>query len=473
MRLQSPNTKQIPLGMVGGTNFGRYPKISTEQTFNMIVSDGFLVSYAGYENVVSISPNGVGRGIYASSRLGKMIAVIDNGIYTVDDQLVFDRVGDLDTYAGDVSIAENNGSQIAICDKSAIYIYDYAGSGSFQKVTTDFIPAYVAFQNGYFIAAEAGQPKWRLSDLNNGLSWPAGASNVGEFETDADNVLAAFPIPGKGNLLFVMGSLVTEPWFDIGTSLFPYQKNTQSNIAYGALNSATIDWNEKFVVWLGINRKSGPAILLSEGGDVKQISNEGFNYRFSRLNKPQNCTAFLFKQDGHLIYQMTFYDPSDNLSLAYDFETNLFFTLTDEYMNYHIARRVVFFNNTYYFVSFRDGNIYEFSTKYNTLDGVEMPCIRIPKNLRFPDSSRFVVNNITFLMEQGESANEQRIDLSLSIDGGESFSSYGDIVANPLGKRQNRVDFWQLGAANDFVPQFRFQGKTRHVIGEGEVSVYQ
>ena len=69
----------------------------------------------------------------------------------------------------------------------------------------------------------------------------------------------------------------------------------------------------------------------------------------ANLSNAGNCTGFLFRQDGHMIYQFTF--PDDNISYAYDFNTGLFFNVSDEKLNYHIARQVVLFNNDYYFVS--------------------------------------------------------------------------------------------------------------------------
>ena len=40
---------EVPLGMVGGNTYGRYNKISSAQTWNMMISDGFLVDYAGFQ----------------------------------------------------------------------------------------------------------------------------------------------------------------------------------------------------------------------------------------------------------------------------------------------------------------------------------------------------------------------------------------------------------------------------------------
>ncbi len=55
MKGRSQTFTQMPLDIVGSTKFGRYPKISVEQTWNMIISDGFLVPFAGYLKVAELS----------------------------------------------------------------------------------------------------------------------------------------------------------------------------------------------------------------------------------------------------------------------------------------------------------------------------------------------------------------------------------------------------------------------------------
>jgi hypothetical protein len=471
MRIPPPTDKVLPLKITGSNIYGRYPMISIEQTFNMIMSDDWLVPYAGYKTVAAIANTGEGRGIYASNNLKVMIAVINNNVYTVNSNLAYQQVGSLDTFSGDVFIAENNASQIAICDKSAIYIYAPKASTKFQKIALDFLPGYVTFQNGYFIAPDSRQAQWRLSDFNDGTTWPAGSSNVGTFETKPNIPVAAIPFPSKGNLLFVFGATVVEPWFDTGQQLFPYQKNTFQNSDYGTENAATIAAGDNFIIWLATNEKMGPVIMISDSGEPQKISTDGIDFKLAQLKNPKNAYGFLFRQDGHLIYQLTF--PQDNWSLLYDLNTKSFFTPTDENMNYHIAKRVVFFNNSYYFVSFRDGNLYELSTRYTDYDGAEIPRVRACNTLRMPDNSRFIINNLTFQIEQGEYQALQALDFSFSKDNGNSFSSYERIDLSQTGFRQQRVNFWNKGMALNFTPQFRFYGKGRFVVTDGSMGYYQ
>lgn len=463
--------KQIfPLKIVGSTVFGRYPKISIEQTFNMIISDGWLVPYAGHREVLSIDSKGKGRALFNSIPLQKLVLVIDNNVYLVSKQENFEFRASLESFTGDIFMDENDAGQIAICDKKDIYIFDYKNN-LFGKAALDFVPNYITFQNGYFISADATKAQWRLSALNDGLSWPADANHVGSFQSKADIPRAAIRIPGKSNQLFVMGETVTEPWVDVGYRLFPYQKTTAFNIDYGCLNQTTIAASDKFVVWLGVNEKSGPVIVYSAGGPVQQISNDGINFKLAQLERPEDSYGFLFKQDGHLIYQLTF--PFDNLTYIFDFNTEKFFSLSDEKANHHIAKRIAYFNNKYYFIAFNDGNLYEMNSIYTTYDGAEIPRTRITPNIRLPDSSAFIVDRFSFPLEQGNSENLKVIDVSISRDGGKIFGNTSRTDLMELGHRKNKYEIWNLGRANDFVMKFKFWGYDKFVTGNGVVEIHK
>jgi len=139
-------TKQMPIDVVGSTVFGRYPKISCAQTYNMMISDNWLVPFAGYRLAKRNASLGVGRGIYHSAKLNKLIFVVDNQIYTMDENELFTIVGTMDTFTTDVSIAENDANQIAFSDQENIYIYNYVND-TVDKVVVDFVlgDAFISF----------------------------------------------------------------------------------------------------------------------------------------------------------------------------------------------------------------------------------------------------------------------------------------------------------------------------------------
>ncbi len=529
--------KDMPLKMVGGTHFGRYNKISSEQTFNMIISDGWNAPFAGYKMVIPIDPNGEGRAIYSSSLQNSMFAVIDSNFYLIDSFLGDTLIpGALATNAkNNCFISENNAGTILISDGEYLYAYT-ASVGNILTQLTQFKsviknPGYITFQNGRFIVPDTSTNLWYISNVNptsSTISFSATSQFQGALQTKPDTCQAALRFPGKGNLLLVMGHTVTEQWQDIGAQLFPYQRTAYSNIDYGCLNAASIDENEDIACWVAGNEKSGAFIMYTDGNGVKRISNDGIDFKLANLTDPTNVYGYLFRQDGHLIYVATW--PTDDISYAYDFNTSEFSTLSSEKMGAYIAKDVVYFNGNYYFVSTIDGNIYQMGSNLYTYDYgngniSEIPRIRIPPPIRMPDQSRFITGYTGFTIEQGQfdydyrdtrslladqandpittqggqpylvptsgnnyslngsqqyigngfnfRTNVPRIDLCLSKDGGVNFGSNVSINIRPQGKRQNRMMWWRLGASNDLTMQFRFYGLERFVMTDGIAGVYQ
>ena len=314
MITRGQNFKQFPLNIVGSSIFGRYAKINIEKTYNMFISDKFMVPYAGYQiaiKAIEFNSGIEGRASYTSTKFGKLVLVIGSNVYLVQinydqrrQKVIFHqvvRIGSLQTTTGVVYIAENN--------KPSNRIFRWYGILSFmihlvllhfQIVPLNFTPGYLTFHDTYFILAASNDTTylppanntWRLSGQNDGTKWPSTAGNIGLLQTKPDNVQAVVRFPSKGNLIFVMGKIVTEAWYDVGGQLFPYSRSNQFNIDYGCLSPATVAYMDEIVVWLAANEKSGPIIMYSNGGMPKKIYHRWYRLhvlsftkssRFSRI----------------------------------------------------------------------------------------------------------------------------------------------------------------------------------------------
>jgi hypothetical protein len=67
----------------------------------------------------------------------------------------------------------------------------------------------------------------------------------------------------------------------------------------------------------------------------------------------------------------------------------------------------------------------------------------------------------------------QRIDMSLSNDGGYQYESSFPKYLHRTGKRKSIVQWFGLGGiANDMCVQFRFWGRGRFVITDGFAGLY-
>jgi hypothetical protein len=547
MIARGQNFKQVPINIVGSSTFGRYPKISVEKTYNMFMSDNFMVPYSGYKLGLLSSQfanETEGRAIFSSTTFDRLVLVLGKDVYLVNltfsqlnlniETYQIEKIGELQTSTGVVYISENNKPQLLFSDGVTLYVYDPTGPTQlppqpiFKTLTIDFTPGYITFHDTYFISAVPSTNTWRLSGQNDGYTWANDAASVGLLQTKPDFVQAVVRFPSRGNLVFVLGNTVSEPWFDTGAQLFPYQRTNQFNIDYGCLNPATVAYMDEIVVWLAANEKSGPIIVYSNGGDIKKITTDGIDYLFSNLSAPEDSQGFLYRQDGHLIYHINFY--TDNLSLFYDFNTDKFYHASDQNLNFFIGSQVAFFNNQYYMISKTSGNLYIFDTIFTTYQDVdhagnkvtyEIPRIRTTSNIRMPSQEYFIANDVGFTIESGETPYQEQqvitnqtidiisetgnqliteeehpnvffdiiaensnnniitlyttpvVDMSVSYDGGASFSNDFRYELPGLGYRKNRLMWWQLGLVNDLVFQFKFWGIGRFVVTDGVVNIRQ
>jgi len=476
------NTPQtIPIKIVGGSTFARYPKITNEKTVNMMVTSEndikALVDNSGYCKDIDFVP-GEPRALYVSVRLNSLIAVIGNVVYAITPSLDFHEVGLLDSFKGDVYITENLASQIGIVDNLALYIYNYSNNTFVRVDIPDVTPAYIAFLDTYYIVTDSNRNFWQLSNSDDGYTY--NALMIGFLQTAPDELQAVVPL---NRTLWVMGKKVSELWNDnptgynasgIGNPVsFPFQRNNSISINYGVLSVPTICVGFDRLIWLAFNAEAGPTIVYTEGGPVKDLSTDGLDYILKNIIRfPEQSSATLREENGHIIYQLTFFNPMDNLSIQYDFSSELWSHCTDERQNFHIMKELAYFNNQYYFINFdeTDPGLYLLSAQLTTYNGANIPRIRICPPLQYKDK-KFVVKQVELQMEQGESDDERQIDLSLSKDGGERFGNKVRYTMLPVGHRKGQVHFWNLGMANDLRLQFEFLSPGRFVVIDGTAEI--
>ena len=533
--MPTESSEQLPVKVSGSSTFGVWPKISLEKTYNMYISDNWLIGFPGYKKVALDGLPGEGRSIFRSVRGNFFLVVAGSAVYRLSPSLAVEFVGTLATSTGEVFIDENYAHQICLVDGLKAYIYNYTNVGGILTPQTlvdgsigggPIVPNYVAFHASFFLIASAigslNSQQWYVfktdgSD-NNKIIWRATQT----ISTKPDEAIAVRRVPGRSNNVIVFGRSVSE----IHTFINPtesspdiYTKVSSYNIDNGCISVSTIAASEDSVAWLAVNESNSPVIMVTNGAETRQISTDGIDHVMEQIKFPEQSTAFFSRENGHLFYRLTFFNPADNLSLAYDFTNNQFFHVSDENLNYHIARDVIYFNNTSYFVSLKDAAVYETGDKYTTYSYSELntdvgeiiPRIRICNVLRKKDSSTFRCGMFTFWIEQGvndffdagecdgemiteiteqlivsESGftllaedgfcppepNTPRVDMAVSKNGNESFSNFVSRDLQPMAHFRNQIRWHRIGQANELTIQLRFWNFQRMVCTDGIAECY-
>jgi len=466
INLQRGQKTEANLGIVGGTKFSRYPKMTVESTYNMVVSgqdvdQASLVNFLGYEIAIK-QQLGEARALFVSTIDNAMYGVFGNELVKISPQLTSRTVAFLNSTTGSVFISENQNGELGIVDGENLYVYNY-NNFTFNIPDLDFRPLYITYQDTYLIAT-GDDLNWHLSGSNDALTWDPLLRTT--MQTQADTIVAAVRLDRQ---LWVIGEKVAEKWTDQGRAGFPYARDNAIAIDYGCVSRNTIAEGFGMLVWLSQNDNSSPKIIATNGGQPQSISVDGLDFKLSRIKNPESVYGFLFEEDGHVYYQLVF--VKDNFSFIYDFNLKMFFNVTDDCLNHHIAQDVKLFNNNLYFISTKDSNIYETSTDITTYAGKIIPRIRICPTIRLANDDTFTVKAIKMQLEQGIDNPPIRVDLSISKDGGYNFANIEGRELNALGNRQSQLRFYRLGMSNDFTTQFRFWSSGRFVIKNAVIEI--
>jgi hypothetical protein len=531
---------EFPVVVAGSSTFGIEPKVNGEKTYNMFVSDEWLISLGGYQRVLDLLAAGEGRGAFNSIAGKFFIAVVNANVYKISNLLGVTLIGQLQTSSGEVFMDENLNQQICIVDGLHAYIYNYSMAPNLTIQADGFlgvslIPNYVTYHDTFFLFGNGLRTPNGTKWYSYGFSTATTIVEVSDqtFQTKPDYPLAVKRIPGQSANVLVFGTSVCEIHTHIGGT-DNYRRNSSVSIDYGCASVSTIAASGDFIGWLGLNESNAPVIMIFSGQQAKAVSTDGIDRLMNNISRPDLSTAYFLRQDGHLFYVLTFYFkgnnslPADNLTLAYDLNTDKFYNFSDQHLNYHPARQTVYINQDLYFVSLNNASIYKWSPKITAIiedipDAnneipidprlvYEMQRLRIANTIRAPKTTPFIVNNLTILIQQGtdptapvsdcltlmihedgtrifsengiqvvpEGGGEEdciampyqpKIQYAHSKDGGVTFSNYLDKLLNPLGVRRNILKWDRLGHCNEYTPKFRFWGLGSWLVSDGIVTV--
>lgn len=530
MATKTTRANQVEVRVCGSSTYGRYAKQSVERTLNQFISDDFLINFAGYRKVLQLFAQGQGRGIFRSIRGDFLLVVINATVYTLNSALAPTFIGILNSNNGEVYIDENLSDQICIVDGVNAYIYNHSipPNLTVQALGGGLVPNYVTYHNTFFLfgnGALAAQGSAWYAYSYASVTTITQTTQLA-LQTKPDYAIAIKRIPGQSANVLVFGTAVCEVHQQIG-GLLNYKRNNTISVDYGCLNVSTIDSADQYIIWLAVNEFNAPVIMMYSGQGAQQISSDGISYELGQIQYPQDSTAAFIRVDGHLMYQLTFYNPADNITYLYDVTEQKFFNLTDQDMNYHPARKYAYFNQQTYFVSLNNASVYNISTNITEINENlpgnndpalihDMQFIRITNTIRQDDNGRFIAQRFSFTLEQGcdpafqalqagelniideliqndevmnildengyplimennppafPVAYQPRVDLTISLDSGITWSNTVSYPLQPLGYRKNIINWDQLGAANEMTFKLRFWGLSRWVANKGVLEV--
>lgn len=440
------------------------------------------------------------RGLLAVG--GFMYGVFDQQVWKVDQFLVPQYLGSINSNMGSVSMSSNNAGQIIIVDGQSGYIYD-SNTGVFSQISDPGFPPFpldVGFLDGYFVIPSGNSRTYQISALNDGTKWDA---------LDSAQI-QAYPGLNIGvgvvnRRLYFMKTDSTEVWYNQGQADFPFRRDNNLLFNFGCMTASSIASQFGYLCWLAQDSDGIGSVMMTTGQDPIRISDDSIDNLLSTFDNPTDVTTYIYKDSGHIFYVMNF--TTDDITIIFDI--TLFVDLqikhwhkmsmrqifpnagfTNPTPKRHLGNCHAYFNGKHYLGAYNSATIYSFSRLYATNDGDNISRLRTCGHFfdaayRMQQVDQLQIDmemgigssgvDQTFVDDWGTNVGDDIVDnlgnniifnanyspnddpqvyLYISRDGGHTFGNAHHASIGRIGDRKARAIFRRLGIARDFVMMF-------------------
>lgn len=461
----------MKIGLVGSTNDQRSLPFDAQRSINLFpVLDQQGKEIAALYSApgkLLFSTLGLGpvRGGFKSTN-DRVFAVSGNTLYEVSSDGTSTNLGTLESSTGNISIAENS-TQMAICDRTSLYILTYA-TNTFVKVTDADLPTsvgMVAYSDGYFIVNENSTGKLYVSDLRDGTSWDA--LKFATAESSPDNLSCIVNAVGG---VWLFGTTSTEVWTQTGDSSFPFRRISGAKLEVGILSPFSAVEIDNSVIWIGKDKFGHGIVYKAQGFSPVRISTSAIERRIQSATSPEDIKGYAYQDDGNTF--LVFTGGGLETSLCYDLTTQQWHerAFLNSYGIYETDRAFChcFAFGKHLVGDKENGNIYELSMDYYSDDEEELSRERIYTHLS-DEGQRLRYNALEIGIETGVglttgAGSDPVISLALSKDGARTWIDCGSVSIGKIGQFQKKVEFRRLGIAEQMTFKIRITDKVKVAI---------
>jgi hypothetical protein len=325
--------------------------------------------------------------------------------------------------------------------------YILTGTTLAEITDTDFpVPSSLTFQDGYFIVSQSATGNFFISTLYDGTQWDA--LDYGNAEGEPDNLQC---VVSSNRELWLVGQRSYEVWYNSGVADFPFERYSGTFIRIGTDSPNTVCEHQGVVCWLDNFR----FVRASQGYMANKISTPQIDYQISQFTSVSDATAFMYSQEGHSFYVLTF--PTDNKTLVYDFTTGYWHSRASDSTDLrHRANCVVSFNGDVIVGDYDNGNLYKYSLSKYTDNGVLLRKIRSAQTIHI-DRRNIFHHKLEVEFEAGVGLAVDDPDVALgedpqavlywSDDDGHTWSSGHTTGIGLIGQYKRRAIWRRLGVS--------------------------
>jgi hypothetical protein len=426
---------------------------------------------------------GRGRGLYRTSN-GDLYGVVGPNVYFIDKNWNFNNIGSIGPQNNPVSFADNgisNGNAIVLVDNTPL---GYQINMSSRQMTQIVDPTglftgatKVEYFDTFFCFNQIGTNNWYVS-LSNQVAF--NALEIASKGTYADPIQSLI---ASQRILWLVGQMTAEPWFDAGDPIFPFEETFGQFIPHGTVAPYSVCTTDVNAFWLSQDKDGHAIFLMTVGYAANRVSTHALENEWDTYPTVADAISYTYQQSGHTFVVINF--PSADKTWSYDLATKQWHQRAWIDQNGTLHRERVAFHafayDTNVGMDWQTGEIYELDLNTFTDAGNPITFIRsfphIGEELKEITHVAFVADMQTGTQsgtsESGQSTNPwsdgfspgfgpagstdgPKISLRYSNDGGATWSNYRQKGLVSAGNYRSMMRWRGLGMARDRVYELQW-----------------
>jgi hypothetical protein len=225
--------------------------------------------------------------------------------------------------ASPATISSNGtgGHQLLITATNAAYIFDltshvFTELHNRPDLSTPETPVSMGcFLDCYFLLLVAQSPTFRLSGLEDGLTWDP--LDVQQRSYSTDNLRAMVT---NHRELWLFGSRTTEVWYDTGDADMPFQPVQGAFLEAGIAAPWSAVRIDNAILWVGADERGVGVVWRANGYTPQRVSTHALELALGSVTLEQ-ARAYAYQDEGHAFYVL--YVPDLETTWVYDVASGL------------------------------------------------------------------------------------------------------------------------------------------------------
>lgn len=292
----------------------------------------------------------------------------------------------------------------------------------------------------YAIVTKASSNQFQISSAGNPTAWAS--ADTAAITSNSGNISRVIV---NRHLLWFFGPYSAEIWFNSDAATFPFERVEGTDIDYGLAAKDSLVSTDNNLIFLGQSQQGGPLVLHMDSYSPSIISTPEINTKFGTYTTVSDAFAFVYAQDGHSFYVLTF--PTENVTWVYDITTKTWHERQSDLGSGTYGRWrpncYAYCYGKYLVGDYNSGAIYNLSTTTYQENSTNIRR-RLVTPIFSLNESRYTINKFQLVLESAV-ASSPEFDLEVSRNAGRTF---GTAITKNLGTTTDygkRIIYDRLG----------------------------